>query len=80
MRLVLALSIISLTTASIYPPGETKQQWDARINRNIDRRHKRTVTVKMPLSKKWRGKKLKLLVRQTAQTFPLGMIIYNNIS
>ena len=67
------MSLLNVITASIYPHGETKEQWDARINAKIEKRHKRLVTLKIPLSAHRQGQQLRLRVVQTAHTFPLGM-------
>ena len=72
MKILATLSLVCLVSGSIYPDGETKEEWDARINAKIERRHKRDVTVKIPLSQDRWGQKLRLRVNQTAQSFPMG--------
>lgn len=73
MKILLVVSaVVCLAVASIYPEGETKEEWDARINAKIDKRHKRDVTFKIPLSEKLRGQNLRLRVDHTRQTFPMG--------
>ena len=71
-RVLAFVSLLNVVTASIYPDGETKEQWDARINAKIEKRRKRMVTLKIPLSAHRQGQQLRLRVVQTAQTFPLG--------
>ena len=73
MKILVILSVaFCLVSGSIYPDGETKEQWDARINAKIEKRHMRDVTVKIPLAKSKWGQNLKLRVKQTAQSFPMG--------
>ena len=75
MKILATLSLVCLVSGSIYPDGEAKEEWDARINAKIERRHKRDVTVKIPLSQNRWGQKLRLRVNQTAQSFPMGKFL-----
>ena len=71
-QLVLFFAVLALSQASIYPEGETKEEWDARINANIDKVRKNDVTFKIPLDGDLKGRKFKLQVNQTRQSIPLG--------
>lgn len=53
--------------------SETKEEWDARINSNIDKHRKNDVHIKIPITSETIGKKLRLMVNQTRQSLPLGM-------
>ena len=68
--------LISCSLGSIYPEGEDKAAWDARINANIDKLHKRDVTLSIALTSdevsKILGGKLRLRVNQTKTPIPLG--------
>ena len=63
---------LALALGSIYPEGETKEQWDARIDANIDRVRKNDVTITIPLGEERWGQRFSLRVNQTRQSFPLG--------
>ena len=73
---LLGLLVFSSGQASIYPEGEDKEAWDARINGQIDALHKRDVTVKVALTQeelaKYKTGKLRLRVNQTKTSIPFG--------
>ena len=66
------ISALPFVLCSIYPDGETKEQWDARINAKIDKRHKRNVEIRLPLPDDWNGENIELTINQTRQSFPMG--------
>ena len=73
MKILVILSVaFCLVSGSIYPDGETKEQWDARINAKVEKRHMRDVPVKIPLARSRWGPNFKLRVNQTAPSFPMG--------
>ena len=89
MKLLQELGLIfclycALSQASIYPDGEDKESWDARINAKIDELHKRDVTLKVALSTdelvKSQAGKLRLRVNQTRTPIPFGKDIINQSS
>ena len=73
---LVGLLALSFCQGSIYPAGEDKEAWDARINGQIDTLHKRDVTVKVALTQeelvKHKAGKLRLRVNQTASPIPFG--------
>ena len=71
-RLFVFAAILALASASIYPEGEDKAAWDARINAKIDKLHKRDVTLKVQVPEELRGQKLGLRVHQTRTPIPFG--------
>lgn len=76
MKFAIALSVWAslglLATASIYPEGEDKESWDARINAKIDRIHKRNVQLSIDIPEELRGASLRLRVNQTKTPVPFG--------
>lgn len=78
MRTALLLLAFCLAEASIYPPGETPQEWEARIDANIDKHRKSDFTVRIPRnSLANQGKGFKLQINQTQQSIPLGKTLYD---
>ena len=75
IALLVAL-LISYACASIYPDGEDKEAWDARINGKIDKLHKRDVTLLVTLTddevSKHHSQGLRLRVNQTRTPIPFG--------
>lgn len=70
------LSLFAIAQASIYPEGEDKESWDARINAKIDQLHKRDATLKVTLNRdelqKHQLGKLRLRLNQTRTPIPFG--------
>ena len=62
-------------SASIYPDGEDKESWDARINAKIEKNHKRDVRLTIDLPEELRGQNLRLRVNQTRTPVPFGTLI-----
>ena len=66
----------ALSQASIYPEGEDKESWDARINGKIDKLHKRDITLKVMLNEnellRSQAGNLRLRVNQTKTPIPFG--------
>ena len=75
---LIGILLISCTFASIYPEGEDKETWDARINAKIDKLHKRDVTLTVALSNdevsKYQNGNLKLRFNQTRTPIPFGKL------
>ncbi|XP_059087514.1 anti-sigma-I factor RsgI6-like [Tigriopus californicus] len=70
---LLFLSVVSLAWSSIFPEGETEEQWNQRIQAKIDKNRKSNVQVKVTLPEHLQGlKNLKLQVNNTKASFPLG--------
>ena len=72
------LFLIVQAYASIYPDGEDKETWDARINAKIDQIHKRDVTISITLTPdeltRNQAGNLRLRVNQSRNAFPFGKI------
>ena len=70
--------VISCCQGSIYPEGEDKAAWDARINAKIDQLHKRDVNVNVALTAdelaKVQNGKLRLSVYQIRTPIPFGKL------
>ena len=71
-----ALALAVSVTASIYPDGEDKAAWDARINAKIDKLHKRDVRLSVELPEELRGHQnnLRLRINQTRTPVPFGKL------
>ena len=76
IALIGIIVVISGCQGSIYPDGEDKAAWDARINAKIDTLHKRDVNIEVDLSADELAKaqvgKLRLRVNQTRTPIPFG--------
>ena len=76
ISLVGILLVVSFCSSSIYPEGEDKASWDARINAKIDQLHKRDVTISVALTDDEVAKaqvgKIQLRVNQTRTPIPFG--------
>ena len=77
--IVLVFTILFVNCyGSIYPEGEDKESWDARINTNIDRLHKRNVKLRLLLTDDeffhWQAGTLRLSVNQTRSPISFGML------